>query len=126
MDSRSMARDYFSTGTERKRIDFYYYYPYSKGVVLVACLPFIILLFTGITAVILYNVIALKTKIENLQAELTSYKNPDVQPARTLPIDSTLPIDNNRKGASSDTSSPWRGTKEVGSTLNGAFIIWIQ
>ncbi|XP_018418655.1 PREDICTED: tumor necrosis factor ligand superfamily member 13B [Nanorana parkeri] len=112
MDSQMMAKQYFPPAIERKSIYFYYYYIYPKGVLLVACLPFIILLFTGLTALLIYNVIALRTELENLRAELTSYRKPDI------PLPPTLLIGNKRKGASSETYSSWTEEKETGKSFN--------
>ncbi|KAM9319998.1 tumor necrosis factor ligand superfamily member 13B [Gastrophryne carolinensis] len=94
--------------TERKRI-YFYYFLYSKGLVLPVCLPFIILLFTGLSTVLIFNVIALKTELENLEAELKSFRKSDAMLAPTLVMD------NNSNGASSHFS--W-GENKAGQSLD--------
>ncbi|XP_073526520.1 tumor necrosis factor ligand superfamily member 13B [Phyllobates terribilis] len=70
------STNYLQPIDEQKRI-YYCCYHHPKGVILAACLPLIILLFSCLTAVFLYNVSALKTELTNLQAELRSYRRLD-------------------------------------------------
>ncbi|XP_073470583.1 tumor necrosis factor ligand superfamily member 13B [Aquarana catesbeiana] len=111
MKSEMMTKDYIPSAIKRKRIYFYYHYIYPKGILLMALLPFIILTFTGLTAVLLYNVFALKTELKTLRAELTSYRKPDI------PLPPTMLIDNKSKGASDQTYLSWREKKETGKSL---------
>ncbi|XP_075054149.1 tumor necrosis factor ligand superfamily member 13B [Mixophyes fleayi] len=98
MDSEMTPRNYFLPITERKKICYCCHCYYPKGVVYAACLPFTILIFSCLTSVFVYNVIALKTELATMQAELRTYRKLDRQ-------SSTLVLDNN--GASSETHSNW-------------------
>ncbi|KAM4045457.1 LOW QUALITY PROTEIN: tumor necrosis factor ligand superfamily member 13B [Anomaloglossus baeobatrachus] len=73
MDAEITSTNDLPPIAEQKRI-YYCYYHQPKGVILAACLPLIILLFSCLTAVVLYNVSALKAELANLQAELRSYR----------------------------------------------------
>ncbi|XP_063806829.1 tumor necrosis factor ligand superfamily member 13B [Pseudophryne corroboree] len=106
MDSEITSRNYFPPIIERKRIYYCYHYCYPKGVLFAACLPITILLFSCLTAVFLYNVIALKTELGNLQAELRTYRKLDSQSP-------TLVLENNSNGARSQTHSSWAEDNQV-------------
>lgn len=93
MDTEMTSTNYLPPINEHKRI-YYCCYHYPKGVLLAASLPLIILLFSCLTAVFLYNVITLKTELANLQAELRSYRRLDKSQQSSA---STL--ENNHNGA---------------------------
>ncbi|XP_071991654.1 tumor necrosis factor ligand superfamily member 13B isoform X2 [Engystomops pustulosus] len=61
---------------EQKRIHFCCYH-YSKGVLLWVLLPVIIFLLSSLSAVLLYNIFALKAELTNLKDELRSFKKVD-------------------------------------------------
>ncbi|XP_066436084.1 tumor necrosis factor ligand superfamily member 13B [Eleutherodactylus coqui] len=99
MNEEMTSTNYLSPIVEQRRI--YYCYHYPRGLLLAACFPLIILLFSCLTAVFLYNVIALKTELKNLQAELRSYRRLDSSQQ------STLVLENNQNGASSKAQPIW-------------------
>ncbi|KAG9492230.1 hypothetical protein GDO78_000639 [Eleutherodactylus coqui] len=124
------STNYLSPIVEQRRI--YYCYHYPRGLLLAACFPLIILLFSCLTAVFLYNVIALKTELKNLQAELRSYRRLDSSQQ------STLVLENNQNGASRDsTLIPWILSLKQGTSIeesqnkmlikeNGVYFIYGQ
>ncbi|XP_075708603.1 tumor necrosis factor ligand superfamily member 13B [Rhinoderma darwinii] len=97
MDAKMTSTKYLSPIVEQKKI-YHCCHHYPKGVLFAACLPLIVLLFSCLTAVFLYNVIALKTELANLQAELRSYRNQQ---------SSTFGQENNHNVASSKTQATW-------------------
>ncbi|KAM3934937.1 tumor necrosis factor ligand superfamily member 13B [Leptodactylus fuscus] len=101
MDAAMTSTKYLPPIVEQRRI-YYCHYQSPKGVLLSAFLPLIILLFSCLTAVLLYNVYALKTELANLQAELRAHKRPD-----RSQYASTFVLENNHNGASSKDHSTW-------------------
>ncbi|XP_040277917.1 tumor necrosis factor ligand superfamily member 13B [Bufo bufo] len=101
MDAEITSTNYLPPVVEQKRI-YYCCYHYQKGVFLTTCLPLIILLFSCLTVVLLYNVIALKTELANLQAELRSYRRLD-----RSHLSSTFVLENNHNGANIKARRTW-------------------
>ncbi|XP_069828464.1 tumor necrosis factor ligand superfamily member 13B [Dendropsophus ebraccatus] len=101
MDAEMTSTNYLPPIIEQKRIYYCCYHNPKEGL-LAACLPLIILLFSCLTAVFLYNVITLKTELANLQAELRSYRR-----LERSQQSSTFELENNQNGASAKAHPSW-------------------